>query len=154
MSNCNVCLKRVLMQSYNLTCDICNSSVHVKCLPCVNNNDPLFTKRHKNIFHCSLCLRDIFAFNHLDDDEFIEAISESWENRPLVSFDMLDNQGLIFSPFDLNDKYDNPLHYVDPDIQFIINITRYHCNPVTIIVRKCSMIRLKNANYLTNLSPH
>ena len=118
MYNCNVCLKRVLMHSYHLTCDICNSSVHVKCLPCVNKNDPLFTKRHENIFYCSLCLWDIFAFNHLEDDEFIEAISESWENRPLVSFDMLDNQGLIFSPFDLNDKYDNPLHDVDPDIQF------------------------------------
>ena len=31
---------------------------------------------------------------------------------------MLDDQGLIFSPFDLNDKYDNPLHDVDPGIQF------------------------------------
>ena len=118
MSNCNVCLKRVLMRSNNLTCDICNSSVHVKCLPCVNKNDPRFTKRHKNFFYCSLCLRDILAFNHLEDDEFIETISKSWENRPLVSFDMLDNQGLIFSPFDLNDKFANPLHDVDPDIQF------------------------------------
>ena len=118
MSNCNVCLNRVLMHSYNLTCDICNSSVHVKCLPWVNKNDPLFTKRHENFFYCSLCLRDILAFNHFEDDEFIEAISESWENRPLASFDMLDNQGLIFSPFDLNDKFDNPLHEVDADIQF------------------------------------
>ena len=45
-------------------------------------------------------------------------ISESYENRPLVLFDKLDNQGLIFSPIDLNDKLDNPLHDVDPDIQF------------------------------------
>ena len=118
MSNCNVCLKRVLMHSYNLTCDICNSSVHVKCLPCVNKNDPLFNKRHENFFYCSLCLWDILTFNHLEDDEFIEAISESWENRPLVSFHMLDNQRLIFSPFNLNDKFDIHLHDVDPDIQF------------------------------------
>ena len=77
-SNCNVWLKRVLIHSYNLTCDICNSSVNVKCLPCVNKNDPLFTKRHENFFCCSLCLRDILAVNHLEDDEFIEAIIRGW----------------------------------------------------------------------------
>ena len=81
-------------------------------------NDPLFNKRDESLFYCSLCLRDNFAFNHLEDDEFIEAISESWENRPMVSFDMLDDQGLIFSFLYLNDKYNNTLHDVDPDIQF------------------------------------
>ena len=116
MSKCGVCLKRDVTHSYIMTCGICSSNVHVKCLPCVKYNLSL-TNRHDNAFYCSLCLRDIFDFNHLEYDEFIEAISQPWEKQPLVSLDTSDNQGLIFSPFDLNDKFDNPRH-VNPEIQF------------------------------------
>ena len=68
------------------------------------------------MFYCSLCLRDISAYNRLDDEDFIEALAELWENHLLVSFETLENQELIFSPFDFNDYFDNPFH--DADIQF------------------------------------
>ena len=35
-----------------------------------------------------------------------------------VSFQILKNQELIFSPFDFNEKSDTPLHDIDPDMQF------------------------------------
>ena len=63
----------------------------------------------------------MFAYNCLDDEDFIEAFVESWENQPLVSFETLENQELIFSSFDFNDNFDNPLHDADPDIQFYNN---------------------------------
>ena len=87
----------------------------------MNKKDSLYTNRDKSVFYCSLCLRDIFAYNRLDDEDFIEALAESWENQPLVSFETLENQELIFSPFDFNDNFDNPLHDADPDIQFYNN---------------------------------
>ena len=118
MATCNICIKRVLNHSYHLNCDICKGIVHLNCLPCVNKNDPLYTHRDERIFYCSLCLLDIFAYNRLDDEDFIDALAESWENQPLISFETLENQELIFSPFDFNDNFDTPLHDVDPDIQF------------------------------------
>ena len=118
MATCNICIKRVLNHSYHLNCDICKGIVHLNCMPCVNKNDPLYTHRDERIFYCSLCLLDIFAYNRLDDEDFIDALAESWENQPLISFETLENQELIFSPFDFNDNFDTPLHDVDPDIQF------------------------------------
>ena len=117
MATCNICIKRVLNHSYHITCDFCKGTVHLKCLPSVNKKDSLYTNRDKSVFYCSLCLRDIFAYNRLDDGDFIEVLAESWENHPLVSFETLENQELIFSPFDLNDNFDNPLHDADPNIQ-------------------------------------
>ena len=40
----------------------------------------------------------------------------------LVSFEILKNQELIFSPFDFNDNSNSPLHDIDPGIQFYNNL--------------------------------
>ena len=118
MIACNICCKRVLNHSYHLKCDLCEAKVHLKCLPCVDKNDALYTQRHGNVFYCSLCLSEIFPYNHLSEEYFDAAITESCEGRPLVSFEILKNQELIFSPFDFNDNSNSPLHDIDPDIQF------------------------------------
>ena len=115
MATCNIWIKRFLNHSYYLTYDFCKVTVHLKCLPSVNKKDSLYTNRDKSVFYCSLCLRDIFAYNRLDDEDFIEALAESRENQPLVSFETLENQKLIFSPFDFNDNFDNPLQDVDQE---------------------------------------
>ena len=75
-------------------------------------------QRHGNVFYCSLCLSEIFPYNHLSEEYFDAAITESCEGRPLISFEILKNQELIFSPFDFNDNSNSPLHDIDPDIQF------------------------------------
>ena len=110
MAICNICIKRVLNHSYHLNCDICKGM-------CKQKWPTFYTQGRKNIC-CSLCLLDIFAYNRLDDEDFIDALAESWENQPLISFETLENQELIFSPFDFNDNFDTPLHDVDPDMQF------------------------------------
>ena len=121
MATCSICIKRVLNHSYHLTRDFCKGTVHLKCLPSVNKKVSLYTNRNKSVFYGSLFLPDIFAYNRLDDKDFIEALADTWENQPLVYFETLENQELIFSPFDFNDNFDNPLHDVDPDIQFYNN---------------------------------
>ena len=121
---CNVCTKRVLNHSYHLKCDSCKSIVHINCLPNVSKNDPLYTQRETSVYFCSMCLRSIFPFNHLDYEDYIKAISESWDNDPLVTLETLNNQELIFSPFDLNEDYVNPLNDIDPDQQFYHDMFR------------------------------
>jgi len=118
MTSCNICLRHVLRHSYHLSCTACKETVHLNCLPCVSKDDPLYTDRHVNSYYCSSCLKENFAFNSLDDDEFILALSEMWTNQSTIPFDILCNQELIFSPFDLNENFKNPLHDIDPDIQF------------------------------------
>lgn len=118
METCNICLKRVLEHSYNLRCFACKSRVHLKCLPNVNRNDSLYIDRLENSFFCCLCLCDMFPFYNLENDDFLKTISEFWIKQPLIPFDTLLNQQLCFLPFDFNEKHGNPLHDVDPDIQF------------------------------------
>ena len=66
----------------------------------------------------SICLGDIFAFNKLDTTDFNKSLAESLVKEQIVSLEFLEKQGLIFTPFNLNDKHDTPLYDIDPDIQF------------------------------------
>ena len=60
----------------------------------------------------------MLPFNNIDDEAFCEAISEIQLKQNPLSFQILQNQELIISPFDFNEKSDTPLHDIDPDIQF------------------------------------
>ena len=60
----------------------------------------------------------MLPFNNLDDEAFYEAISKIQLKKTPVSFQILQNQERVFSPFDFNEKSDTPLHDIDPDIQF------------------------------------
>ena len=73
-----------------------------------------FIQRHLNQFYCTLCLNVILPYSYLDDEAFFEAISEMQLKQTTVSFQKLQNQKLVFSPFDFNIKSDTPLHDIDP----------------------------------------
>ena len=115
---CNICQKRVLAHSYHLTCVSCEGVVHLNCLPKITRDDAIYTQRQLNQFYCTLCLNVILPYNHLDDEAFFKAISEMQFKQTAVSFQILQNEELIFSPFDFNEKSDTPLHDIDPDINF------------------------------------
>ena len=130
---CNICQKRVLKHSYHMECSLCKRMCHLKCLQRINKDDEIYTKRHENLFYCTtcMCLKETFAFNQLDDTCFNEAISQLGEKHTAVTFEILQNQELIFSPFDFNDSTDSPLNDVDPDIQFYserFSETLHSCN--------------------------
>ena len=114
----NICCTRVLNHPYHLKCDLCETKVHLKCLPCVDKHDALYKQRHGNVFYCSLCLSEIFPYNHISEKYFDAAITESCEGQPFVLFEILKNQELISSPFDFNDNSNSPLHDIDSDMQF------------------------------------
>ena len=97
--------------------------MHINCLPFVKKDDPLYVNRDENEWFCTLCSRDLFPFVHLDEDlEYFSALSESWSSESVLPFDLLDNDGLLFSPFELNeDDNRSPLRDLDPDFHFYRN---------------------------------
>ena len=97
--------------------------MHINCLPFVKKDDPLYVNRDENEWFCTLCSRDLFPFVHLDEDlEYFSALSESWSSVSVLPFDLLDNDGLLFSPFELNeDDNRSPLRDLDPDFHFYRN---------------------------------
>ena len=128
MAACNVCNRRVQSHAYKLQCSLCNSYVHLNCLTNVPKDDPLYTRRADNTWFCTLCSQSIFAFNHFfDNDDFIEAISDLWFADPTLPFDYINDQNLLFSPFELNSNESSPLIETDPDVQFYSN----QCNSLT-----------------------
>ena len=121
MASCNLCNKRVLSHSYQLKCDLCLCSVHLKCLPFVDKDDSIYTDRVQNSWYCTKCCECIFPFNHLDeDDAFIEALMDCGMNST-VSFNYLQCQEKIFVPFELNEDVSGTLFENDPDVQFYNN---------------------------------
>ena len=114
-----------------MKCCLCERLIHLKCLPQINKDDEIYTKRHENLFYCTMCLKETFAFNQLEDLNFNEAISEFWEKQRTITFEVLQNHELIFSPFDLNDNLDSPLDEIDPDVHFYgkkCSETLHSCN--------------------------
>ena len=117
MDTCNICNKRILSHSHYLKCDLCEKPTHIKCLSFVSNDDNLYTNRTDNIWFCTCCTKEIYPFNHYDDDEeHLNALSDYWA----FSFDFVNNElsEKIFIPFDLNEDATSPLKEVDPDMNF------------------------------------
>ena len=150
MATCSICIKRVLNHSYNLTRDFCKGTVHLKCLPSVNKKVSLYTNRNKSVFYGSLFLPDTFAYNRLDDKDFIEALADTWENQPLVYFETLENQELIFSPFDFNDNFDNPLSKNKTSS----SCSRFYINDGVNITNDKKVIAEKFTSFFVNVGPN
>ena len=117
MDKCDVCNMRVLSHSYHLKCSACGQLTHIRCLPFVEKDDELYTKRNNCDWLCICCTKRIFPFNHYDDDdEYLAALSDNWP----ISFDFAssDLRNKIFVPFDLNDEAPSPLEEIDPDVNY------------------------------------
>ena len=130
MAKCNICVKRVLPHSFHIQCSYCLDFVHINCLPYVSRNDPLYIERHSNAWLCTLCSKRIFPYNHFDDDvDFINALSENWEDELKISCESFCDK--VFVPFELNTDEKSPLFDTDPDIHFyntVHNLNLNNCN--------------------------
>ena len=123
MSSCNICTRRVQSHSYHILCCFCNCKVHINCLPFIKKDDPLYVNKDNNDWICTLCSKNIFPFIHLDDDsDFYSALSDYWPKGNSLPFELLDDDNLLFSPFELNDDESHlPTSDLDPDLQFYRN---------------------------------
>ena len=116
----------------------------------IKRDDAIYTQRHVNQFYCTLCINAILPYNHLDDEAFCEALSQIQLKQAPVSFQILQNQELIFSPFDFNEKSDTPLHDIDPDIQFYSDKYSLHscdCYLEEIFKERILQHKIENNNF-------
>ena len=129
MANCPICDRKILAHAKKISCTICYSTHHLKCI----SIDPEVTSKleleHKT-WYCSVCLADVFPYNHIEsNDEFFSSIT------PFNS--LLNNLSeKLFLPFELNE----PDHLigaynedVDPDIHFFNTFNQHlaKCNYLT-----------------------
>ena len=150
MTECNICLRRVLRHCKKLTCFACKSTFHIKCLPNVNSSDSIYTCRHIGKWLCIECSGDIFPFNKISDDtQFKLAISESSILHPRVTLEHLET--LVFNPFELNEDNGNFLPYeCDPDLQYyndqthMENVSNCRYYTENTFLKKCKDLSMHN----------
>lgn len=117
--SCNICNRRVLKHAYQMKCCICNSLVHLKCLPQISKLDSVYVDRELNCWSCTKCNQSIFPFNHYHDDaDYFSAIDEQLVVKSSIPFEKLLESNLLFSPFDTESNDFNSMNDIDPDTQF------------------------------------
>ena len=93
--------------------------MHLKCLPFVSKDDSIYFEKDSNLWICTVCTKDIFPFNGIEEnEEFFKILAEMQCNDSMIPFDALIDQNIIFSPFELNEDITLPIIDSDPDVQF------------------------------------
>ena len=68
------------------------------------------------MWYCPCCVEDIFAYNHIDDDDdFHCAILEGIFD---CAFRLQEMNSKVITPFEINDRLDAPFGDIDPDMQY------------------------------------
>ena len=128
MVECRICSRRVLSHAYQMTCSLCSGVIHLKCLPFIDRNDPIYVDRNTNIWFCTVCTKHLFPFNHYDDDndydQAIFDISKMYSCK--MSIQELRNR--VFVPFHFNEDIRTPLVESDPDIQYFLGAISNNLN--------------------------
>ena len=113
-NTCQVCLKRVQSFSYSIDCKKCFVKYHIKCVN-INRDDVV-----DSLWYCTLCVQEIFPFNHLDnDDDFYATVMEGVVECP---YRLHEIGNKVFLPFEINDSFDTPFSEIDPDYHFYTNV--------------------------------
>ena len=118
MVECRICSRRVLSHAYQMTCALCSGVIHLKCLPFIDRNDPIYAERNTNIWFCTVCTKHLFPFNHYDDDNDYDQAIFDISNMYSCKMSIQELRNRAFVPFDLNDDIRTPLVESDPDIQY------------------------------------
>ena len=59
-----------------------------------------------SLWYCTLCVQEIFPFNHLDnDDDFYATVMEGVVECP---YRLHEIGNKVFLPFEINDSFDTP----------------------------------------------
>ena len=73
-----------------------------------------------NNCYCTLCVQEIFPFNHLDnDDDFYATVMEGVVECP---YRLHESGNKVILTFDINDSFNTPFSSIDPDYHFYISV--------------------------------
>jgi hypothetical protein len=117
--SCNACLRRLLSHSADISCSLCNSDYHFKCI--IPDEGTLTTP-----WYCPSCSDNLFPYNHIqENDEFNSVLAENWCN--FVKFPFTDLSQLQFNVLEWNnDQSLVPLVEIDPDLQYYNDINTFN----------------------------
>ena len=119
---CSICNRRILRHSHHLVCSVCNNNCHIACLSNISTNDSIYLERENNKWMCPECSFVNLPFIHLENDEFLTAITELQITSSNLPFERLLQYQL--NPFELNDDNShNPIFDTDPDLQYFNDTT-------------------------------
>ena len=110
---CKTCYRKVQSFCYKICCQNCRTLYHAKCVSIDKNDIGKY-----DLWYCPHCLKEIFVYNHIDDDnDFYTAIMEEMSDW---SYDFHEINSKVFVPFEINEQFDTPLIEIDPDMQFYL----------------------------------
>ena len=66
INKCNICGKRTQTHDPTLLCNICQTKIHINCLPIYLDKDITYASNPDNQWSCTKCLQEIFPFSDLD----------------------------------------------------------------------------------------
>ena len=107
---CPTCSKRVLSHAYSIQCHYCGTSYHMKCISLEAEYISQLKESHEN-WLCCTCIKDLFPYNQLEDDDFSQAILMKLESELKIS-------NLIYNPHESNSFDYNYCTEFDPDVNF------------------------------------
>jgi hypothetical protein len=116
-NKCKICIKRIMANDRLITCSVCHTPIHNKCLPTYSLEDITYASIDANQWTCMICLAELFPFNTIEDDTLYETIREPLNHN--IDLEFLNN--LIYDPFDSTVE-DSGLHTfdnLDPDLNFL-----------------------------------
>ena len=67
------------------------------------------------MWYCPCYVKDLFAYNHIDDDDFHCAILEGISD---CAFRLQEMNSKVFTPFEICGRLDTPFGDIDPDMQY------------------------------------
>jgi hypothetical protein len=111
------CTKRVFANSKLLSCSLCKSSTHLKCVDNYSNLNLEYVANSNHNWSCPTCLAEHFPFYSADSpDEIRELVS------PTSDIDFSSLEELLLNPFECNGEGD-VLDDLDPDDNFYSSTT-------------------------------
>jgi hypothetical protein len=107
-NKCSICNKKIQSHDSKLECSLCKNAVHAKCLPYYSTADMEYAANNNNNWSCVVCLRDVFPFfNIINNDEIVNCTQND-----LPIFNVNNARNLIFDPYEILDDEEDS----DPDM--------------------------------------
>jgi hypothetical protein len=111
---CSVCSKKIRTSDTTVKCTLCDQPVHIKCLPVYNKTDIEYANHPSNNWSCTTCLRELFPFSTLEENQDII----NYNNRNDNNLNLGIAKDLLFDPFEAIPEENDGEDMNDPDMNF------------------------------------
>ena len=111
MDKCPICLKGIQQHARKITCCICHSTHHMKCLS-IGPNELNSLEYNRPEWFCAICLSQLLPLNHIGENNDFYAVAHE-----------------VFQPFEYDYNDYEELNDNDPDFNFYIEMNQNRsCN--------------------------